>query len=518
MGHPRAGNSRRDEGKYQDKFNTEHMPEERMEYEDSVPMDRRPTLPVADVLGAKQQERSWESAQGSRWFQPAAIDRSQGIGDLGMAVLHIGAPDRQKNAPARWRQHNAGRRSRGATPHLFQLFPESGLPTAARVDHPGQLFRQEMRYPERGAGGFYSLRRAGAGESRDSPPVQLLEVSEYQTASESASERGRSRHRGHLEDRPSAGLEEIRGIADHEKPEPASWGEERGTPASASHHFGSSRPWEGAAAADRPPMPLRHSASAPLPPMGPQGVPPPRRGESMQQPRRGRYDSPPRDYGGSVPKQPQPQASNWAGQSSPPIVGLRLEAMQGMTNARNAIANQVIRNSGRSTRNPGWPYFDGIFRDYPAFKRKFASFRANYHRGTPTQELFQQFREMCLPEKIAAKLKMAETTETAWVRLDAWYRDQGLFIKGLMQDIKNVTPIKDVDDERLMDYYLMLQSHIAEARSAGLLKMLLIPANVEMMVLPLFTWEKRVWREVQDRIPAEDRAWYMEEFVEDRLA
>jgi hypothetical protein len=48
--------------------------------------------------------------------------------------------------------------------------------------------------------------------------------------------------------------------------------------------------------------------------------------------------------------------------------------MQGMTNAMNAIANQAIRNSGRSTRNAGWPYFDGTFRDYPAFKRKFASF------------------------------------------------------------------------------------------------------------------------------------------------
>jgi hypothetical protein len=52
------------------------MPEERVEYEDSVPMDRRPTLPVADVLGAERQERSWESAPGLRWFQPAVNDRS----------------------------------------------------------------------------------------------------------------------------------------------------------------------------------------------------------------------------------------------------------------------------------------------------------------------------------------------------------------------------------------------------------------------------------------------------------
>jgi hypothetical protein len=67
-------------------------------------------------------------------------------------------------------------------------------------------------------------------------------------------------------------------------------------------------------------------------------------------------------------------SSGWAGQSPPPMVGLGLEAMQGMTNAMNAITNQVIRNSGRATRNAGWQYFDGTFRDYPAFKRKFASF------------------------------------------------------------------------------------------------------------------------------------------------
>jgi hypothetical protein len=85
-----------------------------------------------------------------------------------------------------------------------------------------------------------------------------------------------------------------------------------------------------------------------------------------------------------------------------------------------------------------------------------------------------------------------------------------------MQDIKNVTPINDGEDERLMDYYMMLQSHISEARNAGILEMLLIPANVEMMVLS--TWEKRVWREAQGRLPAEDRAWYMEEFAEERLA
>jgi hypothetical protein len=73
------------------------------------------------------------------------------------------------------------------------------------------------------------------------------------------------------------------------------------------------------------------------------------------------------------------------------VLGPGVEAVQGMTNAMNAIANQVIRMSERSTQNAGWPYFDGTYRVYLAFKRKFLSFQANYHQGTPTRELVQQF-------------------------------------------------------------------------------------------------------------------------------
>ena len=43
---------------------------------------------------------------------------------------------------------------------------------------------------------------------------------------------------------------------------------------------------------------------------------------------------------------------------------------------------------------------------------------------------------MFLPEKIAARIKSAETMDIAWVRLDAWFKDVGAFIKDLMQDIK----------------------------------------------------------------------------------
>jgi hypothetical protein len=89
------------------------------------------------------------------------------------------------------------------------------------------LFRQEMSYTERGAGGFSGLRRAGAGENRASPPVQ-----------QAGSERGRSRHRGHPEDRPSVGREDIGRIFDQEDREPAGCREEDpDPPANAGHHL-----------------------------------------------------------------------------------------------------------------------------------------------------------------------------------------------------------------------------------------------------------------------------------------
>jgi hypothetical protein len=55
-------------------------------------MERRPTLPVMEVLAAELQERSWESAPILGWCRPSVADRGRGIGDLGMAGLNIGAP------------------------------------------------------------------------------------------------------------------------------------------------------------------------------------------------------------------------------------------------------------------------------------------------------------------------------------------------------------------------------------------------------------------------------------------
>jgi hypothetical protein len=116
------------------------------------------------------------------------------------------------------------------------------------------------------------------------------------------------------------------------------------------------------------------------------------------------------------------------------------------------------------------------------------------------------------------RIRKVETMETALVRLDALFKVESVFIKDLMQEIWSVSPIKDGEDKRLMDYYVLLQSHIQEARRAGLEEMLLILVNVmEEIVRLLPNWEKRVWREHQGQIHSIDRALGFAGFVEDRL-
>ncbi len=90
--------------------------------------------------------------------------------------------------------------------------------------------------------------------------MQQLDVSEYVTASEAGSERGRRRHRGYQEDGPSIGREDVGRSFNQEDREPAGCREgDPNPPANAGHQPGGGRPWADAAA-DGPPMPPRHSA------------------------------------------------------------------------------------------------------------------------------------------------------------------------------------------------------------------------------------------------------------------
>jgi hypothetical protein len=116
-----------------------------------------------------------------------------------------------------------------------------------------------------------------------------------------------------------------------------------------------------------------------------------------------------------------------------------------MVNTFTALTNQVVRILGGSGRNQGWPYFDGTFKEYPVFKRKFSTYQDNYHRLRPQRELVQMFREMCLPERVAARIRRAESMHAAWAILDTFYADLVQFARDLMQDIQTVQKIREND-------------------------------------------------------------------------
>jgi hypothetical protein len=120
-------------------------------------------------------------------------------------------------------------------------------------------------------------------------------------------------------------------------------------------------------------------------------------------------------------------------------------------------------------------------KEYPSFKRKFRPYQANYHQATPQRELVQMFRENCMPDKIAVRVKKAEDMPTAWRIMDAVYDNSLAFIKDLMQEIRAVPGFKEEECEKMMEYYILLQSHIAEADKADVGAMLLILANIADM-------------------------------------
>jgi hypothetical protein len=50
-----------------------------------------------------------------------------------------------------------------------------------------------------------------------------------------------------------------------------------------------------------------------------------------------------------------------------------------------------------------------------------------------------------------------------------------------MQEIRAMTTFKEEESEKVMEYYLFLQSHIAQADKSDCIGMLLMPANIEDM-------------------------------------
>jgi hypothetical protein len=184
-----------------------------------------------------------------RWLcAPAQPGRSREIGDLDMAGLHIGAPSRLARGGRVVRPGGSSMPLIGDTGELLsRTFSGSSvlvnyrrlLEMNTRDSDKDALFRQEMRYPERGAGSFSNIRQADGEERRASTPVQLPEGPRRPPGLELAPDRGRSLLRRSPEDRGGIGLEEDEAKADigNEEPEPAGRGRAgRGFPPDVGSH------------------------------------------------------------------------------------------------------------------------------------------------------------------------------------------------------------------------------------------------------------------------------------------
>jgi hypothetical protein len=98
--------------------------------------------------------------------------------------------------------------------------------------------------------------------------------------------------------------------------------------------------------------------------------------------------------------------------------------------------------------------------------------------------------------------------------LDMFNDNPLTFIPDLMQDIRAVSEIKEDEYEKTIEYYVLLQSHIAEADKVNLGGMLLIPANIADMTRVLPKPERELWREEQGHIHPVDNANSFSNFVD----
>ena len=74
---------------------------------------------------------------------------------------------------------------------------------------------------------------------------------------------------------------------------------------------------------------------------------------------------------------------------------------EGTNNILQSIQANFMTMQGRSGKNNGYPFFDGTFKGYPKFHRRWHMFQSIYHNLTPQRELVHQFRDNCMDKKVA---------------------------------------------------------------------------------------------------------------------
>jgi hypothetical protein len=153
--------------------------------------------------------------------------------------------------------------------------------------------------------------------------------------------------------------------------------------------------------------------------------------------RRARTDSSSVEAGGGDARAPTPDQPPGEGD------GFARE----LASTMSAIANLIVKASGRSVSNGGWLYFSGAREDYRPFRVKCQLFQETYHRATPQKSLVDMFREWNLAEEVACHVKGAGDMQAAWRMLDAVYDGTPIRTKGQMSEAGRTLELQEVESE-----------------------------------------------------------------------
>jgi hypothetical protein len=82
---------------------------------------------------------------------------------------------------------------------------------------------------------------------------------------------------------------------------------------------------------------------------------------------------------------------------------------EGTVNVLRIHSSQLHNHAGQVRKNNCYPFFDGTFKGYPKFCRRWFTFQNIYHSLTPHRELMHQFRENCMEKKVADWIWHEET-------------------------------------------------------------------------------------------------------------
>jgi hypothetical protein len=108
---------------------------------------------------------------------------------------------------------------------------------------------------------------------------------------------------------------------------------------------------------------------------------------------------------------------------------------EGTINVLRSMHAKLMTMQGQTGKNSGYPYFDGMLKEYPKFRRRWHTFQDLYHKATPQRELVNLFLENCLEKKVADRLRCEETMAGCWRVLDPFYSRPTQFAQELMSEI-----------------------------------------------------------------------------------